>query len=689
MMCLAVISSGCIDQSNPLLEAYDTPFQTPPFHKIRIEHFKPAFEQAIAEHRAEIDAIANNQEDATFENTIVALENAGKTLGRVRYVFSCLTANVKDDALAALSREMTPILTAHSSEMALNEKIFSRIKTLYDNRNLLNLDKLQLRTLEKTYDDYVRRGAALDAESKEKMKQLNSELAMATLAFSENVLKETKNFKIVIENQEELKGVPESVVKAAAETAAKNGLEGKWVLTVDKPCLLPVLTYSENRQLREKMYKGYYYRADLNNEFDNKKVINDIVRLRNAQAKLLGYGNYAQMTISKNMAATPENVYELLLEMWRPGLEAAKSDLKEMQKIADADKVKIEAWDWWYYAEKLRKERFNLDEEALKPYFKLENVRDGMFWVATQLYGVTFKQRTDIPVYDDDVQTFEVIDNDGSHLAVLYLDFFPRNGKGAGAWCSRLRSYSFNDGKEILPLVTISCNFTPPVGNNPALLSWDETETMFHEFGHAIHGFFTRGRYQRVAGNLARDMIELPSQIMENWAAEPEVLKQYARHWQTNEPMPEELIAKLRAAYTFNQGWATTEHMAAALLDMDWYTLDYKESVDVDKFEKEVLKKYGLIDEIMPRYRSTFFGHVFSGGYSAGYYVYTWAAVLDIDAFQMFKQSGDLFNKEYAELFRKHILTEGGYDEGMVQYEKFRGQEPSVEPLLRKRGFIQ
>ncbi len=688
-MCLAVISSGCIDQSNPLLEAYDTPFQTPPFHKIRIEHFKPAFEQAIAEHRAEIDAIANNQEDATFENTIVALENAGKTLGRVRYVFSCLTANVKDDALAALSREMTPILTAHSSEMALNEKIFLRIKTLYDNRNLLNLDKLQLRTLEKTYDDYVRRGAALDAESKEKMKQLNSELAMATLAFSENVLKETKNFKIVIENQEELKGVPESVVKAAAETAAKNGLEGKWVLTVDKPCLLPVLTYSENRELREKIYRGYYYRADLGNEFDNKKVINDIVRLRNAQAKLLGYGNYAQMTISKNMAATPENVYELLLEMWRPGLEAAKSDLKEMQKIADADKVKIEAWDWWYYAEKLRKERFNLDEEALKPYFKLENVRDGMFWVATQLYGVTFKQRTDIPVYDDDVQTFEVIDKDGSHLAVLYLDFFPRNGKGAGAWCSRLRSYSFNDGKEILPLVTISCNFTPPVGNNPALLSWDETETMFHEFGHAIHGFFTRGRYQRVAGNLARDMIELPSQIMENWAAEPEVLKQYARHWQTNEPMPEELIAKLRAAYTFNQGWATTEHMAAALLDMDWYTLDYKESVDVDKFEKEVLKKYGLIDEIMPRYRSTFFGHVFSGGYSAGYYVYTWAAVLDIDAFQMFKQSGDLFNKEYAELFRKHILTEGGYDEGMVQYEKFRGQEPSVEPLLRKRGFIQ
>ena len=688
-MCLAVISSGCIDQSNPLLEAYDTPFQTPPFHKIRIEHFKPAFEQAIAEHRAEIDAIANNQEDATFENTIVALENAGKTLGRVRYVFSCLTANVKDDALAALSREMTPILTAHSSEMALNEKIFSRIKTLYDNRNLLNLDKLQLRTLEKTYDDYVRRGAALDAESKEKMKQLNSELAMATLAFSENVLKETKNFKIVIENQEELKGVPESVVKAAAETAAKNGLEGKWVLTVDKPCLLPVLTYSENRALREQIYRGYYYRADLNNEFDNKKVINDIVRLRNAQAKLLGYGNYAQMTISKNMAATPENVYELLLEMWRPGLEAAKSDLKEMQKIADADKVKIEAWDWWYYAEKLRKERFNLDEEALKPYFKLENVRDGMFWVATQLYGVTFKQRTDIPVYDDDVQTFEVIDKDGSHLAVLYLDFFPRNGKGAGAWCSRLRSYSFNDGKEILPLVTISCNFTPPVGNNPALLSWDETETMFHEFGHAIHGFFTRGRYQRVAGNLARDMIELPSQIMENWAAEPAVLKQYARHWQTNEPMPEELIAKLRTAYTFNQGWATTEHMAAALLDMDWYTLDYKESVDVDKFEKEVLKKYGLIDEIMPRYRSTFFAHVFSGGYSAGYYVYTWAAVLDIDAFQMFKQSGDLFNKEYAELFRKHILTEGGYDEGMVQYEKFRGQEPSVEPLLRKRGFIQ
>ncbi len=688
-MCSAIISAGCVTQNNPLLDNYDTPFQTPPFDKIKIEHFKPAFEQAITEHRSEIEAIANNPEKATFDNTIVALEQAGKTLGRVRYVFSCLTGNMKDDALAALSREITPMLTAHSSEMALNEKIFERIKWLYNNREQLNLDKLQMRTLEKTYDDYVRRGAALEPQAKEQMKKLNSELAMATLTFSENVLKETKNFKIIIDSPEDLKGLPEDIVNTAAETASKNGLNDKWVFTVDKPCLLPVLTYSENRSLREQIYKGYYYRADQNNQFDNKSVINDIVRLRNSQAKLLGYDNYAQMTISKNMASTAENVYDLLLEMWRPGLEAAKSDLKEMQKIADQDNIKIETWDWWYYAEKLRKAKFDLNEEELKPYFKLENVRDGMFWVATQLYGITFKQRFDIPVYDDEVQTFEVLDKDGSHLSILYLDFFPRSGKGAGAWCSRLRSYNWNGGDEILPLVTISCNFTRPVGNQPALLSWDETETMFHEFGHAIHGFFTRGKYQRIAGNLARDMIELPSQIMENWAAEPDVLKHYARHWQTNEPMPEELISKLRAAYTFNQGWATSEHMAAALLDMDWYTFNYNSEVDVNKFEKDVMKKYGLIDEILPRYRSTFFGHIFSGGYSAGYYVYTWAAVLDTDAFQMFKQSGDLFNKEFADKFRKHILKEGGFDEGMVQYNKFRGQDPSVEPLLRKRGFIQ
>ena len=519
LMCFAIMSSGCADKSNPLLEEYNTPFQTPPFSKIKIEHFKPAFEHAIAEHRAEIESIANNEEQATFDNTIVAIEQAGKTLRQVRYAFSCLTQNMKDDALAALSREITPMLTEHSSEVGLDQRIFLRIKSLYDNREKLNFDELQLRTLEKTYDDYVRQGANLKPEEKEQMKKLNSELAMATLAFGENVLKETKNFQIIIENKDELKGLPEDVVKSAAETAQKSGHDGKWILTVDKPCLLPVLTYSENRKLREQIYKGYYYRADNNNQFDNKNVINDIVRLRNAKAKLLGYDNYAQMTISKNMAAETENVYELLLKMWRPGLEAAKKDLKEMQKIADADNVKIEAWDWWYYAEKLRKEKFNLDEEQLKPYFKLENVRDGMFNVATQLYGITFKQRTDIQVYDKEVQTFEVLDKDGSHLAVLYLDFFPRNGKSAGAWCSRLRSYNWNNGNEILPLVTISCNFTRPVGDQPALLSWDETETMFHEFGHAIHGFFTRGKYQRIAGNLARDMIELPSQIMENWAA--------------------------------------------------------------------------------------------------------------------------------------------------------------------------
>ncbi|MBE9488585.1 MAG: M3 family metallopeptidase [Bacteroidetes bacterium] len=693
MMCagIGLVSCGGNEQKeNPLLQEFNTPFQTPPFNEIELTNFKPAFEKAISENTKEINAIVSTKEAPTFENTIVALNNSGKMLDRIERVFSTLKANMSNDELMDISKEITPILTSHYDNISMNDELFGRIKTVYDNRNDLNLDALSIRTIEKYYNSYKRKGAGLNSEQKEELKKLNSKLAMLSLTFGENLLKDTKAYKLIIENEEDLEGLPESVCKSSAEDAKSADLDGKWLFTVDKPSMLPFLQYSSKRELRKDIYNAYYNRGINDNNNNNTQAVNEIINLNIRKANLLGFNSYASYLIDNNMAKTPEKVYELMLELWRPALKQAKKELIDLQKLASKDNVTIEAWDWWYYAEKLRSEKYNFDEEEMRPYLSVDNVRDGMFYVANKLYGITLERRSDIQTYHEDVETYEVKESDGSHLGILYLDYFPRESKEGGAWCEEIRPYDWNGEDEIFPLVTITGNFSKPVGDKPALLSFDDTETMFHEFGHALHSLFSRGKYSKVCGTIPLDMVELPSQVMENWASEPEVMKVYALNYKTGEVMPDDMIAKIGEITKFNQGWATTEHVAAALLDMDWYTREKaEENIDVLAFEKSCMEKYGLIKEINPRYRTTFFKHIFCDGYSAGYYVYTWAALLDSDAFSAFKESGDIFNPEIAKKFRKNVLSEGGYDEGMVQYLKFRGEEPSVKPLMRKRGFIK
>ena len=679
---------GAKQVNNPLMQKFETPFQVPPFDKIKLADYKLAFEEGMKQHKAEIEAIVNNPEEPTFENTIVALDKAGELLNRTSAIFFNLYEAMKNDEMQQLAMEISPAVTAHGDEINMNPKLFARIKALYDNRESLGLDALALRTLELYYNDFVRGGANLNDADKAKMMQINGELAKLSLQYGDNLLKETNAFTLVVDNEKDLAGLPETSIAAAAAEAKDRGMEGKWVFTVQKPSMIPFLTYAQNRDLREKLYKGYYMRGNNDNANDNKAVLAKMVNLRTEKAKLLGFDTYAAYVVDVNMAKTPKAIYDFMGRVWEPALKVAKQELAEMQAIATKEGMtsKLESWDWWYYAEKLRKQKYDLDESEMAPYLKLENVRDGMFAVANKLYGITMHKRTDIPLYHPQVETYEVKDVDGTSLGILYLDYYTRASKSAGAWMTEFRHYTKVNGQEEMPLVSVVYNFSPAVGDAPVLLSWDDTETMFHEFGHALHGFFTRGDYQRIAGTIPHDMVELPSQVMENWASEPEVLKMYAKHYQTGETMPDALIQKIQESGHFNQGFATVEYVAAALLDMDWYSNTEVKDFDVNAFEKASMDKYGLIKEILPRYRSTYFSHIFDGGYSAGYYVYLWAEVLDADAFQAFKSSGDIYNKELAAKFRKYVLSEGGYADPMQQYIKFRGQEPSEDPLLHKRG---
>ncbi len=693
IVAIALIFSACNtskapqkDMSNPFFSEYKTPHQVPPFNEIKMEHYLPAIEEGISEQVAEIKAITDNKEDANFDNTILAFDLSGDLLKRASYVFFNQNSANTNDQIQALARDITPKLTTHSNNIMLNKELFAKVKAVYEKRNELNLDVEQLRVVEKYYQDFERNGANLSDEKQAELRKLNDELSMLELKFGENTLAETnKNFKMVVENEADLKGLPADVIAAAAELAKNDSLEGKWMFTLQKPSMIPFLQYAENRELREKLYKGYTNRGNNNNEFDNKQVIEKIVKLRDQRAKLLGFANHAAYTVDVNMAKTPETINEFLMKLWTPALERAKTERADMQAMINKEggKFELEMWDWWYYAEKVRKAKYDLDEAQLKPYFKLENVVDGMFYVATKLYGVQFIKRTDIPVYNEEAIAYEVQEADGKHIGVFYMDFHPRPGKSNGAWQTGYRDQSYINGQMITPVVSIVCNFTRPAGDVPALLSFDEVTTLFHEAGHAFHALFTHGTYRRTAGVVARDFVELPSQIMENWAKEPEVLRAYAKHYQTGEVIPEALIAKLVKSAQFNQGFETVEYLAASLLDMDWHTKTFEN--DVEAFEKTSMDQIGLIDEIVPRYRSTYFSHIFSGGYSAGYYVYIWAAVLDADAFDAFEQSGDLFNPEYAAKFRT-LLSKCGSDEGMAIYKTFRGQEPSIEPLLKRRG---
>lgn len=692
---LAVIFIACQNQKketekdmkNPFFTEWTTPYGVPPFNEIRLEHYLPALQEGIKQHEAEIDAIVTNSEEPTFENTILALDKSGQLLDKVTGTFYPLNSANTNEEMQALAREISPLMTQHRDNIAMNPELFRRIKSVYEHRDELNLDKEQKRATEKYYEDFVRGGANLSTEDQTKLRELNEELSKLSLQFGENLLAETnRNFKLVIDNEADLAGLSDDVIARAADDAKAAGEEGKWVFTLAKPSMIPFLQYAENRDLREKLYRGYFMRGDNDNEHDNKEIIKKIVKLRDERAELLGFNNHAEYVIDVNMAKTPEAVYEFLMQLWEPAMEMAKKDRDEMQAIIDSEggNFKLASWDWWYYAEKLRNQKFDLDEAELKPYFSLDNAKKGLFYVVEKLYGLKLEPR-DWPTYHEEAEVYEVLEADGSKLGVMYLDFHPRDGKRVGAWSTQFRDATYRNGERIPTIGTIVMNFTRPAGDTPALLSFEEVSTLFHEFGHALHGLFADGPYDRTSGSVPRDFVELPSQIMEHWAAEPEVLKVYARHYQTGEPIPDELIEKLEKSGTFNQGFETVEYVAAALLDMDYHTTANPNIDDVRAFEKASMDRIGLIPEILPRYRSTYFSHIFSGGYSAGYYVYYWAGVLDTDAFYAFKETGDIFNQEVAAKFRT-LLEKCGADDGMTVYKNFRGKEPSIEPYLEKKG---
>lgn len=673
---------------NPFFQSYNTPFNVPAFDKIKNEHFKPAILEGIKRNEAEINLIANNPEVPTFDNTILAMENAGQLLSEVNRVFGNYNSANTNDELQALAKEIAPNLSSHYDNISLNEKLFARVKTLWNNKESLNLNLEQAKLLENRHKSFVRSGANLSAIDKDKLRKINAELSITGLKYGQNLLAETNKYELVISDKKNLAGLPSQLVEAAASDAKAKGKAGKWVFTLSNSSVMPFLQYSSNRKLRQEIWNAYQMRANNDNEFDNKENAIKLANLRGEKARLLGYKSHADYVLEESMAEKPENVAKLLNDLWKPALEIAKVEAADIQKMMDKDgiKDKVQPYDWRYYTEKIRKERFDLDEQELKPYFSLENVRKGVFQVTENLYGLKFKQLNNIPVYHEDVTAWEVTEANGTHVGILYMDFHPRASKRGGAWMTSYRNQETKDGVRQAPVISIVCNFTKPTADAPALLTFDEVTTYFHEFGHALHGLLSDVTYKSLAGtSVPRDFVELPSQIMENWAAEPEVLKMYAKHYKTGETIPDALIQKLQKSGTFDQGFATVEYLAGSLLDIEYHSQTAAITLDANTFEKNAMQKIGLIDAIIPRYRSTYFQHIFSGGYSSGYYSYIWSGVLDTDAFEAFKTT-TLFNPEMAKSFRENILEKGGTEDPMVLYKRFRGAEPSIQPLLRKRG---
>jgi peptidyl-dipeptidase Dcp len=672
--------------ANPFFTEWTTPFGVPPFDQIKDEHFMPAIREAIARQRAEVKAIAASKAAPTFANTIEALDATGELTEKVEGVFSNLYAANTNDSLQAIAKEAAPLRAALRDDILLDEALFKRVKTVWERRAKLKLAPEQARLLEETHKNFVRGGANLDSTRKERLRAINQRLSVLGVTFAENLLKQTNAYRLVIDKQEDLAGLPDRVVAGAAEAAKAAGLEGKWVFGLQAPSIWPFLESADNRELRRQILAAYVSRCGHGDERDNKAVLLETAALRAEKAQLLGYKTHADFVLEERMAKTPAAVYALLDQVWKPALAVAKRDAAEYQAKLDesASGAQLEPCDWRYCAEKVRKSRYNLDEQVLRPYFKLDNVREGAFYVANRLYGITFTERKDLPVYNPEVHAFEVKDADGSHLGVYYVDYHPRPGKRGGAWSNEFRAQCFRKGKDVRPVVINVCNFSRPAGDAPALLSLEEVETLFHEFGHSLHALLSRIHYQSLA-EVPRDFVELPSQIMENWVTEPEVLKVYARHWQTGEVIPDSLIEKIKQARKFDQGFATVEYVAASYLDMDWHTLADAKPSDATAFENASLARIGLIPEIVVRYRSPYFAHIFSGGYSAGYYSYLWSEVLDMDAFQAFKEKG-LFDQATARSFRTNILERGGTEDAMALWLRFRGRPPKVEPLLEKRG---
>ena len=670
-------------ETNPFLTEFQTPYGVPPFDQIKLEHYEPAFMKGIDEQNANIQAITSNAEAPTFDNVIVAFDNSSPILDRVGGVFYNLTEAETTDELTALSMKLAPVMSEHNDNILLNEALFAKIKTVYQQKDSLQLTTEQRRLLEKTYKSFVRSGANLPADKQARLREINKQLSTLGIRFDKNILNENNEFKLFVDKEKDLAGLPEWFRQSAAAEAKAAGQEGKWLFTLHNSSRLPFLQYSTNRPLREKVYKAYIQRGNNNDKNDNKKIITEIVSLRLEKARLLGFDCYSNFVLDNTMAKDSKTVMDFLNNLWQYALPKAKAEAAELQKLMDRENKgeKLEAWDWWYYTEKLRKEKYNLEEEQIKPYFKLENVREGAFAVANKLYGITLTPMDSIPVYNPDVQVFEVKDADGSQLGIFYTDYFPRAGKSGGAWMSNYREQQ----GDIRPLVCNVASFTKPVGDTPSLLTIDEVETLFHEFGHALHGLLTKCQYKGTSGtNVVRDFVELPSQINEHWATEPEVLKMYAKHYQTGETIPDELIEKILNQKTFNQGFITTELMAAAFLDMNLHNLTDTTGLDVVAFEKEAMDRLGLIPEIAPRYRTTYFSHII-GGYAAGYYSYLWANVLDNDAFEAFKENG-IFDRHTADLFRRNVLEKGDSEDAMTLYRNFRGAEPQLEPMLKNRG---
>jgi peptidyl-dipeptidase Dcp len=668
--------------TNPFFQTWKTPFGVPPFAEIKEAHFMPAFKEGMARHKAEITAIAESKDKPTFKNTVEAMEQSGAFMEPVRAVFGTLSGAETNANLQAINRELSPLRSAHRDDINFNEKLWLRVKAVWENRAKEKLSAQQFRLLEDTYKGFVRAGANLGPELKERMRAINAEQSKLGVQFGDKMLKATKDYELLIEKPADLAGLPEGARNAAAAAAKKVGKDGKWLFTLDGPSIWPFLQYAENRDLRRQILTAYTERCN-GGELDTRAIASRIATLRTEKAKLLGYATWAHFILEENMAKDPTGVYGLLDQLWQPALAVAKKDRADLQALLDKDLpgIKLQAWDWRFYEEKVRKARFALDEEALKPYFALDAVREGAFRVAGKLYGITFTELKDMPTYSNEVKVFEVKEQDGRHLGIFYTDFHPRPGKRGGAWCGRLRS----GHGTIRPIVTNVCNFTRPSGDKPALLTPDEVETLFHEFGHALHGFFYAGQY-RGLGGAPRDFVELPSQIMENWAMEPEVLKTYAKHYKTGETIPDALIQKIEKAGTYGQGFKTVEYLAASLLDMAWHTQTEPKAQDAMAFEKATFEKLGLIPEIHPRYHTPYFNHIWNSGYSAGYYAYIWSEVLDSDAFQAFKEKGNLFDPATAKAFRKEVLAKGNTADPAKLYRTFRGRDPKVEPLLVKRG---
>lgn len=675
---------------NPLLSAWDTPFGTPPFDKIKDEHYKPAFEAAMAEQKEEIEAIINNPDDPTFANTIEDLERSGSSLSRVARVFFAVNGANTNDSLQSVAKHMAPILSAHSDDINLNADLFARINIVYEQKDSLNLNPEQDKLLEETYKGFVRSGINLDEEAQTKLRAINAELAELTQQFGQNLLAETNATKVLVTNKEDLGALPASLVAAAAKEAENNGEEG-WMITLQRPSLNPFLEYSPNRELRKQLFMGYALRGDNGNEQDNNEILSKIAALRVERANLKGYETHADYVLSDNMAETPARVYDFLDQVWAPAIKMAQKERDDLQAMMTNDGIDEElmGWDWRYYTSKVRKARYDYDEEVMRPYFEFTAVREGTFMLATKLFGLTFTELDNVATWHPDQQVFEVKEADGTHIGILYMDFFARESKRGGAWMNALRSQSRLDG-EVTPIVTNNFNFPPPTDNSPSLLSFTEAQTLFHEFGHALHGLLSDVTYISLSGtSVPRDFVEFPSQVMENWMSDPEVLSLYAKHYQTGEIIPNELIDKISASGKFNQGFEKAEYMAASYLDMAYHTLKTTEMQNAKQFEIDEMNKIGLIDEIIPRYRSTYFNHVFGGdpSYSSGYYSYLWSEVLDADAFQAFKETS-IFDQETAQKYR-YMLSQGGTKPGMELYVEFRGREPEIDPLLKKLGFAE